>query len=96
MKLTNKEKILGEIYADQVKELEEKIEAAFKAKEYTVSDDHIEIIVTGEYREPVKQMVIENYMCEDWGEVTIKGSSENGERGGLSRVTLYYDENYAR
>ena len=90
MKLTSKKEILATIYNEEVTELQKKIEGFLSEGDYTTHTKYIEMIVTGEYKDKTKEIVGDNYCLEGWSSVTIKGSSNSGERGGLSSVKLFF------
>ena len=49
-------------------------------------------IIVGEYPKPVTDKVAQIFVDAGWCSVEFKTSSENGERPGLTRVTLFSKE----
>lgn len=66
------------------------------ALEFTNADElgirrKVTFVISGEYSNETKALFNDHVKKFGWVAGTILGSSENGERGGISLITLYFD-----
>lgn len=95
MKLTTPKEIINNVTSKEVNAMFVLIEEQLN-KEIEISGDgtpqkHVRITIDGEYSISARKEVGAKYVAMGWREVTMKGSSENNERGGLTSVKLYFN-----
>ena len=66
------------------------IEKHLPLAECEVFEDFVEVIISGEYSKNARNSVKEAYIKIGWQNVEHMCSSENHERGGLTRFRFYF------
>ncbi|MDX1532609.1 MAG: hypothetical protein R3230_00195 [Nitrosopumilaceae archaeon] len=72
----------------ELKDFETRIDDALKRK-YIDENGTIDVIVSGEPSQELRGALSKVYFDAGWKRVVISTSSDNGERPGLTQVTLY-------
>ncbi len=89
-KLTRPESVKVETDNFLVDELVNVIEKYFTKCDYNIHDEYVEMIIEGEWKKSVRNIVCGMYEYVGWKGVTHVSSSEHCEKPGLTTFKFYF------